>query len=369
VRLVYWQQHWQNLKNIEDSIRAAGVDPATLPQTSGIFDLVAFLGVLAVTVILVIGIRESANVNSAIVMVKVSVVLVFIALAARFVLQHPDVASANWHPFIPPNQGEFGKYGWSGILRGASVIFFAYIGFDAVSTAAQEARNPQKDMPIGIIGSLVICTLLYILVAGLLTGLVPYRQLNVADPVAVGIDATGVRWGSLLVKIGAVAGLSSVMLVMLLGQSRIFFTMSRDGLLPRWASVVHPRFRTPWISSIVVGIPVAVAAAFLPISALAQLVNIGTLSAFVIVCLGVWILRRKMPDVPRPFRTPWVPLVPLLGAGVSLGLMLSLPRTTWIAFLSWAVCGLVVYVLYGRRHSRVQLRLRQAGIETRAKAV
>lgn len=368
LHLVYWQQRWQNLANVEAAIRAAGVDPASLPQATGVFDLVAFLGVLAVTAILVIGIRESANVNSAIVMVKVGVVLIFIALAARFVLQHPDVAAANWHPFIPPNQGAFGKYGWSGILRGASVIFFAYIGFDAVSTAAQEARHPQKDMPIGIIGSLVICTVLYILVAGLLTGLVPYPQLNVADPVAVGIDAAGVRWGSLLVKIGAVAGLSSVMLVMLLGQSRIFFTMSRDGLLPRWASVVHPRFRTPWISSIVVGIPVAIAASFLPIATLAQLVNIGTLSAFVIVCLGVWILRRKMPDVPRPFRTPWVPLVPILGAGVSLGLMLSLPKTTWIAFLAWAACGLIFYAVYGSRHSRVRQRAVASGVQNRVQA-
>jgi APA family basic amino acid/polyamine antiporter len=233
------------------------------------------------------------------------------------------------------------------------VIFFAYIGFDAVSTTAQEARNPQKDMPIGIIGSLVICTFLYIIVSGLLNAVVPYTSLNVADPVAVGVKATGVHWGSILVNVGAVAGIGSVMLVMLLGQSRIFFTMSQDGLLPGWAGQVHPRFRTPWISSIVVGIPVAIAAAFLPISQLAELVNIGTLSAFVIVCLGVWVLRRKQPDLERPFRTPWVPVVPILGAVIALGLMAGLPALTWYAFLGWAAFGLVLYFSYGRHHSQL----------------
>ena len=202
--------------------------------------------------ILIIGIQESANFNSVIVIIKVAIVLTFIAIAGGFLLKHPDIAAQNWHPFIPPNTGEFGHYGWSGIARGAAVIFFAYIGFDAVSTAAQEAKKPQRDMPIGILGSLVICTILYILVSGLLTGVVSYTTLNVPDPVAVGIDHTGVRWGSILVKLGAIAGLGSVMLVMLLGQSRVFFSMSRDGLLPKWAGAVHPRFRTPWISSITV---------------------------------------------------------------------------------------------------------------------
>ena len=230
-----------------------------------------------------------------------------------YVLRHPALAAANWHPFIPPNTGKFGEFGLSGVARGAAVIFFAYIGFDAVSTAAQEAKNPQKDMPIGIIGSLVICTVLYILVSGLLTAVVPYTALNVAAPVAIGIDATGVRWGSLLVKAGAVAGLGSVMLVMLLGQSRVFYSMSRDGLLPHWAGAIHPRFRTPWISSLVVGVCVAIFASLIPIGDLAVLVNIGTLLAFVIVCAGVWILRRKRPDLPRPFKTPLVPLVPILG--------------------------------------------------------
>ena len=352
-KLILFHGQWQMVSNTLPAIEKAGINPATLPHATGVFNLVALVAILVITTILVIGVKESANLNSAIVMIKVSVVLVFIALAAIFVSKHPAIAAANWHPFIPPNKGHFGEFGWSGVLRGASVIFFAYIGFDAVSTTAQEARNPQKDMPIGIIGSLVICTVLYIVVAGLLNAVVPYTSLNVADPVAVGVNATGVRWGSILVNIGAVAGLGSVMLVMLLGQSRIFYTMSHDGLLPAWAGEVHPNFRTPWISSIVVGIPVAIAAAFLPISELAQLVNIGTLSAFVIVCLGVWVLRRKQPNLERPFRTPWVPLVPILGALISLALMAGLPENTWLAFLTWAAFGLILYFSYGRRHSQL----------------
>ena len=234
------------------------------------------------------------------------------------------------------------------------MIFFAYIGFDAVSTAAQEAKNPQRDMPIGILGSLVICTILYILVSGLLTGIVPYSALNVADPVAVGIDATGVVWGSILVKLGAIAGLGSVMLVMLLGQSRVFYSMSRDGLLPAWAGAVHPKFRTPWISSITVGIFVAIFAALVPIGILGELVSIGTLLAFVIVCAGVWVLRVRRPDLHRPFKTPWVPLVPILGIIISFALMASLPFDTWLRLFVWLVIGMVIYFGYGRHHSRVQ---------------
>lgn len=350
-KLVFFRGQWQILGNVLPSIHKLGLNPATLPQATGVFNLVALIAILLITTILVIGVRESANMNAAAVITKVSAVLVFIVLAALYVIHHPQIAATNWHPFLPKNTGNFGQYGWSGVLRGASVIFFAYIGFDAVSTTAQEARNPQRDMPIGIIGSLVICTFLYIIVAGLLNAVVPYTSLNVADPVAVGVAATGVRWGSILVNVGAVAGIGSVMLVMLLGQSRIFWTMSKDGLLPRWAGKVHPRFRTPWISSIVVGLPVAIAAAFLPISELAELVNIGTLSAFVIVCLGVWILRRKQPGLKRPFRTPWVPVVPILGAGISLGLMAALPALTWYAFLGWAAFGLILYFSYGRKHS------------------
>lgn len=324
------------------------------------FNLTAFIGIALVTAILVIGIQESANVNSAIVVIKVSVLLVFIGLGASFLAGHMSIASANWHPFIPANTGKFGQFGWSGILQGAGVIFFAYIGFDAVSTAAQEAKNPGKDMPVGILGSLVICTILYIIVAGVTTGLKSYTALNVAEPIAVAVDVTGVTWGSILVKIGAIGGLSSTMLVMLLGQSRIFFTMSSDGLLWKWAHKVHPRFKTPYISSIVVGLCVAVLAAVLPITTLDELTSIGTLFAFTIVCAGVWILRVRDPKLARPFKTPWVPFVPIMGMVVSLALMLALHNLTWEVFLAWLAFGLVIYFLYGRHHSRVQQALQKA---------
>ncbi len=352
--MVFYKGHWAAIGSLQQALATAGIDPATLPHGVGVFNAVAFIGIAISTFILVVGIRESANFNSAIVILKVAIVLVFIAVAGAFVLHHASLAAANWHPFIPPNTGKFGDFGLSGVARGAAVIFFAYIGFDAVSTAAQEAKNPQRDMPIGIIGSLVICTVLYILVSGLLTAVVPYTDLNVADPVAIAIDATGVRWGSLLVKAGAVAGLGSVMLVMLLGQSRVFYSMSRDGLLPKWAGAIHSRFRTPWISSIVVGVCVAGFASFIPIGDLAVLVNIGTLLAFVIVCAGVWILRRKRPDLPRPFKTPLVPLVPILGILTSTAAMLSLPAKTWWRLLIWLVIGLLIYAFYGRTHSKVR---------------
>jgi basic amino acid/polyamine antiporter, APA family len=352
--MVFYQSRWERLATVLPTLTENHVDPAALPHAVGVFNLVAFLAIAIVTVVLVIGIKESANLNSAIVLIKVSIVLLFIGIAAVYVLKSPEIAAKNWHPFIPPNEGVFGKYGWTGIARAAAVIFFAYIGFDAVSTAAQEAKNPQKDMPIGILGSLVICTILYILVSGLLTGVVPYTALNVPDPVAVGIDATGVRAGSFLVKLGAIAGLGSVMLVMLLGQSRVFYSMSRDGLLPQWAGKVHPRFRTPYISSITVGIFVAIFAAVFPIGLLGELVSIGTLLAFVIVCAGVWILRRRRPELKRPFKTPLVPLVPILGIVVSGLMMASLPLDTWLRLIIWLVIGMVIYFSYGRKHSVVQ---------------
>jgi basic amino acid/polyamine antiporter, APA family len=353
--LVLYNNHWEHFSRVKDTLASKGINPDSLPHMAAYFNVLAFLAIAAVTLVLVIGIKESANLNTAIVLVKVSIVLVFIAVAGLYALKNPSLFTSHWHPFIPPNAGQFGKYGWSGIARGAAVIFFAYIGFDAVSTAAQEAKNPKKDMPIGILGSLVICTILYILVSGLLTGVVPYTSLNVSDPVAVGIDAVpGVRWGSFLVKVGAIFGLGTVMLVMLLGQSRVFYSMSRDGLLPGWASAIHPRFRTPWISTILVGLFVAIFAALIPIDVLGELVSIGTLLAFVIVCSGVWLLRRRRPDLPRPFKTPWVPVVPLLGIIVSSGLMLSLPFDTWLRLLIWLVIGLAIYFSYGRHHSRVQ---------------
>ncbi len=359
--LVNYNNHWEHLSRIQDTLISQHINPDSLPHMGAYFDLVAFLAILTVTVILVIGIKESANFNSAIVIVKVAVVLVFIGVVGFYFLGHTGQFWKNWHPFLPPNLGSYGEFGWSGVARGAGVIFFAYIGFDAVSTAAQEAKNPQKDMPIGILGSLVICTILYILVSGLLTGVVPYTSLNVSDPVAVGIDAVpGVRWGSFLVKVGAILGLATVMLVMLLGQSRVFYSMSHDGLLPRWAGAIHPRFRTPWISTSIVGAFVAIFAALIPIDVLGELVSIGTLLAFVIVCAGVWVLRRKSPDLHRPFRTPWVPLVPILGIVVSLILMASLPLSTWLRLIVWLIVGLVLYFTYGKKHSRVQVAQQQA---------
>jgi APA family basic amino acid/polyamine antiporter len=354
---VMYQGKWALLTRIGPTLQQAGVDPATLQHATGSFNLVAFLGITLVTSILVYGIKESANFNSFIVIVKVAVLLIFITLGGLYILRHMSEAKGNWHPFIPPNTGVFGEYGWSGIARAAGVIFFAYIGFDAVSTAAQEARNPQKDMPTGILGSLIICTVLYILVAGVLTGLLKYTTLGVPDPIAIGIDKTGVTWGSFLVKLGAIAGLSSTMVVMLLGQSRVFYSMSNDGLLPLWFSKVHPRFRTPYISSIFVGIFVAAFAALIPIGILGELVSIGTLLAFVIVCAGVWVLRRKDPTLARPFRTPAVPLVPILGILISLLMMVALPRDTWLRLIVWLIIGMFVYFLYGQRHSRVQQNL------------
>ncbi len=348
--MVYWQGMWRTAASLP-----AGTNLAALSHATASFNIVAFLAICIITTILVIGIQESATLNTVIVFVKVGTVLVFIGVAALYLYGHPDVASANWHPFIPPNTGTFGQFGWSGIARGAAVIFFAYIGFDAVSTAAQEAKNPQKDMPLGILGSLAICTVLYIVTALLLTGVLKYTQLNVAAPVADGIEATGVAWGQWLVLIGTIAGLSTVMLVMLLGQSRVFFSMSRDGLLPEWAGRVHHRFRTPYISSITVGIFVAIFAALIPIGILGELVSIGTLLAFVIVCAGVWVLRRKQPELPRPFKTPLVPLVPILGMIISFALMAALPLDTWLRMIIWLAIGLFIYFGYGRHHSRVQL--------------
>ncbi|MFZ0334899.1 MAG: amino acid permease, partial [Candidatus Acidiferrales bacterium] len=361
--LVQYQGRWEPVMSLP---HAAVPIMSSLPHVISHFDLVALIGILLVTAILVKGIKESANVNSAIVIVKVSVLLVFIGLGAAFFAGHHSLATANWHPFIPPNKGHFGEFGWTGILRGAGIIFFAYIGFDAVSTAAQETKNPARDMPIGILGSLVICTILYILVALVLTGLASYTRLNVAEPIALGVDVTGVRWGSYLVKIGAIGGLSSTMIVMLLGQTRVFFTMAHDGLLGKWACKVHPKMRTPYISTTLIGICVAILAASLPITKLDELVSIGTLFAFTVVCAGVWILRKQQPNLHRPFRTPWVPFVPIMGMGVSLLLMLSLHLLTWEVFLTWLVIGLFIYFGYSRKHSTVQLDIARATSRSQA---
>jgi len=342
-------------------LAAQGIDIATLPQATGIFNLVAVSAIVLITALLVIGIRESARFNNLIVLVKLTVIGAFILAGGYYLFRNPAVAADNWTPFIPPNEGTFGQFGWSGILRGAGVIFFAYIGFDAVSTVAQEAKHPQRDMPIGILGSLLICTILYVLVSAILTGMVPYGLLNVPEPIAVGIEATGYTILRDVVKIGAIAGLSSVMLVMLLGQPRIFYTMAHDGLLPGVFNRLHPRFRTPHISTMLTGGFCAFMAGFLPISTLSELVSIGTLLAFTIVCGGVWYLRVKEPDRPRPFRAPFVPAVPILGMLVCVALMIGLPWPTWQRLIGWFLLGILIYFGYSRRHSVLRRGAREAG--------
>jgi len=309
------------------------------PYEGGLINLPAVLIVLALTGLLAIGIKESARVTGVIVMIKIAVVLFFIAVGAS------AVEPANWSPFMPN--------GFAGVGAAAAVIFFAYIGFDAVSTTAEEARNPQRDVPIGIIASLGICTILYVVVAAVLTGIVPYTRIHVKAPVAEALNQAGIQWGGALVATGAVAGITSVLIVMLLGQIRVFYAMSRDGLLWPWLSAVHPRYGTPHHATLVTGVTVAVLAGFVPIGVAAELTNIGTLFAFTLVCGAVLVLRRTRPDLKRPFRTPFVPLVPALGMGACLGLIWFLPVITWIGFLVWAAAGLVLYAVYGFRRSRL----------------
>ncbi|HEX8537029.1 MAG TPA: amino acid permease [Cystobacter sp.] len=323
-----------------------------IPHATGaVINLPAVVLVGLMTLLLITGIRESARVNNSIVFVKLAVVLLVIGFGA------PHVESANWTPFIPENTGNFGQFGWSGVLAGAGVIFFAYIGFDAVSTAAQETRHPQKDLPVGILGALIVCTVLYMLMSLVMTGLVPYHTLNVAEPVYVAIAKVGPSLGWLrpIVSLGAIAGLASVVLVMLMGQARIFYAMSRDGLLPPFFGHVHPRFQTPYVASLITGgVAMAVAGLF-PIGLLGELVSIGTLFAFIVVCAGVLVLRYRRPELHRPFRTPLVPLVPALGILTCGGLMLGLGLPTWMRLVVWMGLGLVLYFGYGHKRSRIGL--------------
>jgi len=312
--------------------------PGTVP--GAVFNLPACLALLAITALLVVGIRESANTNATIVSIKLVAVFFVIAVGSFFV--SPD----NWHPYMP--------FGFNGVVAGAATVFFAYIGFDAVTTAAEEARNPERDMTIGIIGSLLGCTVLYLAVAAVLTGMVPIDKIDIAAPVAAAFTFHGLDWAARIIAAGAVAGLTSVLLVLLLGQSRIFFAMSRDGLLPPVFSAIHPRFGTPHLSTMLVGGIVAVIAGFVPLGQLAELANIGTLFAFVVVSIGVIVLRRTDPNRRRPFRTPLVPLLPIAAVAGCFYLMSALPWATWLRFLIWLGLGFVVYFLYGIRHSRVQ---------------
>src|ERR1700685_2381409 len=329
-------------------------DMVAAPTLFGVeigFNLPAFLIALVITAVLVIGIKESANFNATIVIVKVSVVLFIIILGMHY------VNLANWgHDW-----GSFAPMGFSGIGRGAAYIFFAYIGFDAVSTTAQEAKNPQRDLPIGIIASLILCTVLYILVAAVLTGMVPWKEINIEAPLSVALLDRGLVKASYLITAGALAGLTSVMLVMLLGQTRVLYSMANDGLLPRkFFAAIHPKFRTPYKNTILVGVIAAVIGSITPINIIGEMVNIGTIFAFIIVCISIMVLRKTNPEQARPFRTPWVPLVPVLGILFNGYMMYKLGWVNWARLIIWLVIGLVVYFTYSRHHSRVQRNDRSA---------
>jgi len=320
-----------------------------LVMTGAIVNLPAVLIIAAMGWILYVGVKESSGANAVMVIIKVAVILLFIFAGLSY------VDTSNWHPYLPPNTGKFGEFGWSGVLQGAGIIFFSYVGFDAASTTAREARNPQRDLPLGIIATLLISSLLYMGMAMVMTGMVPYPQLGAAAPVAVALDAhPQLAWLGDLVKIGAIAGMTSVILMSLLGQPRIMLSMAADGLLPRSISKVHPKYRTPHVATVVTCIIAAVVAGLLPLNVLGELISIGILMAFGVVCIGVLVLRFTRPELPRPFRVPWAPVTCILGAIICFGMTYFLPLDTWWRLLIWSVLGFSIYGIYGYRHSRLR---------------
>ena len=343
---------------VRDGAAVLGADGN--PVTT-LFNLPAFLICLLLGGLLIIGVSESAKVNNVIVAIKATVIVAFIIIVGWYVIQHFDTLKANWDPFIPEATGKEGEYGWGGIFRAASIVFFAYIGFEAVSTAGQEAKNPKRDMPFGIIGSLLVCTVLYILVSIVMTLMVNYKLLNVPDPVAVAVDALGPAWGwfAKIIKIGAIIGLTSVILVLMYGQTRIFYTMARDGLLPRVFATVHPKFQTPWVNTILVAVLTAVSAAFFDINTLGDMTSVGTLAAFGIVCLSVIWLRTTHPEIPRGFKVPLYPVLPALGIVACFALIFTVENRVLVFFGWYVLAAVVLYFLYGMRNSRLQKGLQQ----------
>jgi basic amino acid/polyamine antiporter, APA family len=328
---------------------AKGEGHLEIVRTGAIVNLPAVLIIAAITALCYVGIHQTSRFNAIVVAIKVAVIILFIGFG-MFV-----VDGANWQPFIPENTGTFGRFGWSGIVQAAAIIFFAYIGFDAVSTAAQEAKNPQRDMPIGIMASLAVCTVLYVAVSAVLTGMVHYGELNTAAPVALALDRhPELSWLSGWIKLGAIAGMTSVMLVMLLGQPRIFYAMSRDGLLPPLFRRVHPKHRTPYVGTLITGTLAAVIGGLFPVTILGELVSIGTLLAFTTVCIGVLVLRYTRPELKRPFRVPAPWIVCVGGALLCTGMMLSLPPDTWLRLLVWTFLGFLIYAFYGFRNSELR---------------
>ena len=330
------------------------LDAAGLPVTT-LFNLPAFMICIALAGLLVIGVSESAKVNNVIVAIKMTVIIAFILIVGWFVIDNYATLKQNWQPFVPPATGEKGEFGWGGVFRAASIVFFAYIGFEAVSTAGQEAKNPKKDMPFGIIGSLLVCTVLYILVSIVMTLVVNYKMLNVPDPVAVAVDALGPQWSwfAKIIKAGAIIGLTSVVLVLMYGQTRIFYTMASDGLLPKVFSRIHARYKTPWVNTILVGLITACAAAFFDINTLGDMTSVGTLAAFGIVCLAVIWLRRSHPELPRGFKVPLFPVLPAIGIVACFALIFTVEARV-LQFFGWyLLAAVVMYFVYGMRNSRL----------------